>query len=272
MLRREGSVSEIYLPLRATECDKGELPCLVNACCLDAPDGPCYVWVFFPTRIRARFERELLDARRTSQELVTKLAATVQELAEANAQLQLTSDTVTQRNRELDQLAHTDPLTGLGNRRALKQAFEAWLRLGNRTGTGGCGALLIVDADHFKSVNDRWGHAVGDQVLVGMAEILRASIRSSDSVVRLGGEEFALWLPGANRMAAGRVADEIHARMRNMKLPDDSPPLSVSIGGALLSGQVDVNDLGTILKRADEALYLAKTSGRNRSSWSGETA
>jgi sigma-B regulation protein RsbU (phosphoserine phosphatase) len=236
-LRREGRVSEIALPLRAR--DGGELPCLVNACLLEGPNGPCCLWLFFPTLDRLRFERELIAARSASQDLVT----------------------------QLDQLAQTDPLTGLGNRRALQSAFETWLRHGDLDGTKERGALLMVDADHFKAVNDQWGHDAGDQVLVRIAAKLRASIRRSDCVVRLGGEEFALWLPGGGHEVASRVAEQIHERMRNLRLREDEAPLSVSIGIALLSGQGDMTDLAALLKRADAALYAAKTKGRNRTCW-----
>lgn len=189
------------------------------------------------------------------------------ELAEANRRLEAQSEAIRNRNCELDALARTDPLTGLGNRRALDAAFLARPAAPPDGTPSTDSALLMVDADHFKAINDRWGHDVGDSVLVAMAGVLRTCLRRSDTVARLGGEEFALWLPEATADAAARVAETVHARMAAVRLPDGAEALTVSIGMAMLGGQRDRSDLALLLKRADEALYLAKTAGRNRSCW-----
>lgn len=240
LLRHDGQVDEVYLTLRAA--DGNDLPCLVNARPWATPGGPGFLWLFFPSFERLRFERELLSARAVTQE----------------------------RNRELDTLAHTDPLTGLGNRRALETAFEVM-----RQRVGSCdslpsGTLLMVDIDHFKSVNDRWGHDAGDAVLVQLGRALMGCVRRSDTAVRLGGEEFALWLPEATTDAAARVAESVHRSATEVRLPDDASPLTVSIGAAMFGRQSDACDLAQLMKRADEALYKAKASGRNRTVWAGE--
>lgn len=264
-LRRESRVDEIYLPLRAK--DGGELPCLVNARMMEGPNGPCCLWLFFPTHQRGRFERELIAARSSAQELAAQLATTVRQLGEANERLQSTAEAVAERNRELDYLAQTDALTGLGNRRALSAAFQTWRSEATDADERRNGALLMVDADHFKLINDRWGHETGDAVLVRLAATLRICVRRSDTVARLGGEEFALWLPDARRDVAERVAEGVHERLAQRALQENATPLTVSIGVALLHEQHDGSDLAGLLKHADEALYVAKSSGRNRTCW-----
>ncbi|MFN7211862.1 MAG: GGDEF domain-containing protein [Lysobacteraceae bacterium] len=189
------------------------------------------------------------------------------ELAEANRRLEAQSEAIRNRNSELDALARTDPLTGLGNRRALDAALLARPAAPPDGTPSTDSALLMVDADHFKAINDRWGHDVGDTVLVSMAGVLRTCLRCSDTVARLGGEEFALWLPEATAEAAVRVAETVHARMAAVRLPDAAQTLTVSIGVAMLGGQRDRNDLALLLKRADGALYVAKRAGRHCTRW-----
>ena len=259
-LRRSGRIDEVYVSLAAP--GGGRWPCLLSVRRDD--DGPQgrLVWLFFPAGERDRFEAELIAARSSAQRMAEALEA-------ANRRLQAQADAERERNRELDALAQTDPLTGLGNRRALQSAFEDGLRRGELDAAPEPGALLMVDADHFKSVNDRWGHDVGDEVLVRFAAKLRASIRRSDCVVRLGGEEFAVWLPCAGEEVAGRVAQGIHERSTRLRPAPDAEPITVSIGIALLSDQADRTDLALLLKRADGALYAAKSGGRNRTCRAG---
>lgn len=269
LLRHEGRIDEIYLTLRGA--DGADLPCLVNARACGTSGGPGFLWVFFPSFERLRFERELIAARSATQDLADRLAKSVRDLAEANARLHATAEAVNERNRELDALAHTDPLTRLGNRRALDVAFEASLAAAGAGGAGPRGALLVIDVDHFKAINDRWGHDVGDEVLVKLAGALAACIRRSDTAVRLGGEEFALWLPEAGPDAAGRVADSVHHALAQRPLPDGGA-LTVSIGVALLGDRHGDTDLPALLKRGDEAVYAAKAAGRNRTCWAAAAA
>jgi sigma-B regulation protein RsbU (phosphoserine phosphatase) len=264
LLRHEGRIDEIYLTLRGA--DGSDLPCLVNARASAATDGPGFLWLFFPSFERLRFERELISARSATQDLAERLASTVRELAEANARLHSTAEAVSERNRELDALAHTDPLTRLGNRRALGAAFEAALGRASPDAASPRGALLVIDVDHFKAINDRWGHDAGDKALVSLAGALSGCIRRSDTAVRLGGEEFGLWLPDAGPEAAGRVAEKVHRSLRQHPMPDGLP-LTVSIGVAVLDGPADASELTALLKRADEAVYAAKAAGRNRTCW-----
>ncbi|GEP08974.1 sensor domain-containing diguanylate cyclase [Methylobacterium gnaphalii] len=161
---------------------------------------------------------------------------------------------------ELARLSRTDPLTGLANRRSFEDALDAAGKDARRTGLPV--SLLIVDADHFKRYNDRYGHAVGDEVLKELAQRLSACVhRPNDMAFRIGGEEFMLLLPATDAIGALRVADAVHEQMQGLTLPSAGigrGAVTVSIGVA--SG-IDDPDL---FRRADAALYEAKATGRNR--------
>ncbi|HBH39045.1 MAG TPA: sensor domain-containing diguanylate cyclase [Curvibacter sp.] len=160
-------------------------------------------------------------------------------------------------NRRLTELATTDSLTGLHNRRAFEHALKLELAIAERRLTPL--SLLIVDVDHFKQVNDQYGHPAGDKVLQTLARQLSAVARSIDVVARIGGEEFAALLPNTDTAGALAVAE----RMRVLVAEADwtGMPITVSIGTATLQR----NETGVGLKeRADQALYAAKEGGRNR--------
>ncbi len=180
-----------------------------------------------------------------------------------NTQLELE-----RRNQELDVLATTDPLTGIGNRRHfLHRAKEEFVR-SKRYGVPM--SFLMIDVDHFKSVNDAHGHDVGDEVLKALAAALRDTMRTTDQVGRLGGEEFAALLIQTDFDESRRVAERLREVLRNTCILTNSVNLcfTVSIGLAECSG--DVNSVEELMKRADLALYHAKGSGRDRVCCYGE--
>jgi diguanylate cyclase (GGDEF)-like protein len=158
--------------------------------------------------------------------------------------------------------AMVDPLTGIANRRSFLQdaSMLAKLHLANPRPT----AFLVIDLDHFKSINDRFGHAVGDRVLEIFTEAARKSMRGSDLVGRLGGEEFAAVLADTSREKAVAVAERIRETFAQMAQDVDGHPVcgTVSIGLVHCLGRtLDVTEL---LAQADHALYYAKERGRNR--------
>jgi diguanylate cyclase (GGDEF)-like protein len=164
---------------------------------------------------------------------------------------------------ELARLAQTDVLTGLPNRRHFETVFaQAW---GTSRRTGAPLALILIDADHFKRYNDRYGHAVGDAVLRGLADSLSASVRRpGDLVARVGGEEFAVLLPRTDHDGAMRVSETIHRAIAGFAMPSvgiDPGTVTVSLGLAVDSGGGTAEDL---YRRADAALYEAKAGGRNQ--------
>ncbi|KQP94118.1 dethiobiotin synthetase [Methylobacterium sp. Leaf113] len=162
---------------------------------------------------------------------------------------------------ELARLSETDTLTGLANRRRFEEAYARACADAGRTGRPL--SLLVVDADHFKRYNDRYGHAVGDEVLKALARCLSASVhRPEDLACRVGGEEFVLLLPNTDRAGARWAAGEVHAQVSGLFVPSASigaGAVTVSIGSA--TGVADAADL---YGRADAALYEAKAGGRNR--------
>jgi len=163
---------------------------------------------------------------------------------------------------ELQRQAHTDFLTGLPNRRHFMQLAEHELNRSIRY--GGQLAILMLDVDHFKAINDRHGHKFGDTVLVRLAEIFRTILRTSDVAGRLGGEEFAILLPETPLEGAAEVAERLRQAIAENELPlPGALPFrfTASLGVAVLDARD--HTLDQLLNLADKALYQAKESGRN---------
>jgi diguanylate cyclase (GGDEF)-like protein len=173
----------------------------------------------------------------------------------------------------LARLAITDPLTGLANRRHLLAELEHELRRASRSGHPL--SVLMIDLDHFKGINDRYGHAVGDTVLVAVAARCSARLRAIDLCGRVGGEEFVVLLPETDAEGAATTAERVRADLAEKPIDTDNGPLGVtiSIGFAthdpqrLRVGEPAGDDVARqaqiLLKRADHALYRAKARGRN---------
>lgn len=162
-----------------------------------------------------------------------------------------------QMERELEHRAHHDPLTGLANRRRLEQALHAALQ--QAAERDGPVALLYIDLDGFKQINDRGGHEAGDQVLRALAQRLQEGVRQSDVVARMGGDEFVVLLPGCNAADARTMAEQLRMRLRApCVLEADTFALDASIGIACFPG--DGQDAATLIARADAAMYAGKRS------------
>ena len=164
---------------------------------------------------------------------------------------------------ELERLAQTDSLTGLANRRYFLEQSE---REVSRTARyGGAIGVLMLDIDHFKEINDTYGHGVGDAVLKHLAELFKLELRDLDIVGRLGGEEFAIALPQTDSEQSMEVAERLLKSVRETKISlQRAFPLkmTISIGIACQTGAG--NDIKTLLRQADQALYEAKRNGRDR--------
>lgn len=167
--------------------------------------------------------------------------------------------------RQFRRMAETDALTGAANRRAFMQYLESQADLARRGGNPL--SVIMVDLDHFKRINDTYGHACGDRVLTGTVKAVQACLRERDMLGRLGGEEFAVVLPGAQGEAAIRAAERIRTAVSGQVFTDDKGepiPVTASLGLAL-TGHDDVMETAeSLLHMADEALYEAKGAGRNR--------
>lgn len=164
---------------------------------------------------------------------------------------------------ELERMSNHDPLTGLLNRRAFElQAQSAWARRSRQPQPL---SALAFDLDHFKVVNDTYGHNVGDIVLVHVARVLRDMARETDIVARLGGEEFVIIMPGASGDQAFAVAERICALLaQEAVITPDGQSLRISSSVGLAAANSDDANIRAVLERADKALYEAKRTGRNR--------
>ncbi len=164
---------------------------------------------------------------------------------------------------EVSELVHTDTLTGLNNYRFLIPALEQELERTRRTGysTG----FIMIDLDHFKRINDQWGHDSGNLALQHAAKLLRASVRRMDVPCRFGGEEFAVILPSSDLSSCIQVAERIRHTLEAhpLTLPKTELTLTASLGVALYSA-VSAGGVEALIKSADKFLYDAKEKGRNR--------
>lgn len=173
--------------------------------------------------------------------------------------MQLRSAQLAEANKKLEAIASTDWLTDCLNRRAFTTRVDTALSSGHVDGN----ALLVIDADHFKTINDRFGHHRGDEVLQLIAEAIRSNVRDGDLVGRLGGEEFGVFMRGTNAIIAQHVGERICRAINILFVRSDDTVqrLSVSIGGATFDGEIGFAEL---FRAADRRLYEAKHLGRNR--------
>lgn len=164
------------------------------------------------------------------------------------------------------QHALRDPLTDTGNRIAMNQVLQREVELARRNLQPL--SVLMLDIDHFKNINDRFGHATGDLVLKAVASALKDSLRNIDMVFRYGGEEFLVLLSNTGREAAQLVGERLRLAVMSLQPPSSAEPqaLSISLGCATLLPGETVDDLQ---RRADNALYMSKREGRNRLSMAG---
>ena len=162
-----------------------------------------------------------------------------------------------ERLTKLTELATVDPVTGLFNRRYLETRLEAEVERARRQGQDL--ALLLIDIDDFKRVNDTRGHLEGDRILSDVADLLRAGVRIFDVCARYGGEEFVIVMPAASAMVAQQVAERIRLRVER-NFSNDSPPVTVSVGVGMLESATTADELVDV---ADSALIAAKKAGKN---------
>jgi diguanylate cyclase (GGDEF)-like protein len=189
---------------------------------------------------------------------LTERRSVEQRLTEQAAQLE-------QANRQLMELATTDSLTSLWNRRAFLEQLD--IRLEQSVRSARPMSVLILDVDHFKPYNDRFGHLAGDEILQGAARLLRDRARRSDFIARIGGEEFGVILDEADRTGAVRAGEHLRVAVEAAQWP--RRPITVSIGAATVQFETTVPRPASpprsqVLSLADQALYCSKERGRNR--------
>jgi diguanylate cyclase (GGDEF)-like protein len=169
---------------------------------------------------------------------------------------------LTNKANMLERLATTDPLTGLYNRRHFLGSLDAeWSRFQRYYRSV---SVLMLDIDHFKSVNDRYGHAVGDEAIRAVAAACIEGKRKSDLVGRLGGEEFAVLLPETSLSRAKTVAERIRKRVMAIRLSAHEVQFGVTVSIGVAEANVGMSAIDALMSAADNALYQAKADGRNK--------
>jgi diguanylate cyclase (GGDEF)-like protein/PAS domain S-box-containing protein len=182
------------------------------------------------------------------------------------AHLVMIVEDITDRKALEAQLVHRslhDPLTGLPNRLLFRDRLEHALNRGHRERTPTC--VLIIDLDGFKAINDRYGHPIGDQVLIGFADRLRSVLRASDTAARLGGDEFSIVCENTERPDAEVLADRLRTTVtaEPLRLDGVTLPLAVSIGiGSAVGGADPTEAFEQVIREADDAMYAEKTARR----------
>jgi len=207
---------------------------------------------------RALVKQQKSEQARLFREVAEKTVA----LNQANRRLQEELETKKVLEEKLKYQASTDSLTGIMNRRALMHVFDEEMK--RATLSHSDLSCLIIDIDHFKKVNDSYGHHIGDKVIGIIAEKMTQHTRSMDKIGRIGGEEFAIIMPNTDRGSAFQIADRLRDYIAKDELSFEDKTIQVTVSIGLTHRKKGETDTQTILQRADDALYEAKRNGRNK--------
>jgi diguanylate cyclase (GGDEF)-like protein len=191
-------------------------------------------------------------------------------LVETNEMLRRAKLATETANRELERLATTDPLTGVSNRRHF-HAIAA-LEIMQAVSSGHPLTALVLDVDHFKSINDTHGHTSGDEALRRLADATRAELRTTDLLARMGGDEFAALLPNTDVLGALHVGERLRARIAETTIEFEGHTIVFTISIGVAGFSLDDDTIDKTLAKADLALYSAKAGGRNRLSLAPQSA
>ncbi|RWZ58703.1 diguanylate cyclase [Halobacillus fulvus] len=254
-IQMDEEVYEVYMSLQSK---KGQpIPIIFNAKISRYEKEETIECTVIPIRKRIQYENEIREINKKleeayleKQEALSRLEIALQESADKTIKL-------VELNEELDKVASTDSLTGLTNRRGFLEAYDHQISL--YTQTERSFSLFLLDIDHFKLVNDTWGHLVGDQFLRDLAKILMNVARKQDTVCRYGGEEFVVLLPETDTEEARILAEKWRDAVETADW--DIKAVTISIGIATFQTEDNQN---TLLAKADAALYYSKQNGRNR--------
>ena len=206
------------------------------------------------SRIRVLAEYDINELERLND----KVMALNHDYADAQLELAQTNLKLQQREAQIVALTLTDALTGLGNRRQLEQALATEVNRAQRTGEPL--SAVMADLDHFKQVNDTFGHEIGDKVLAAFGELMRRKTRATEIVARSGGEEFIVLLPHTNLAHGVANAERIRAAIATTRIEPMPNGVTASFGVA----ELDKGEQGdAFMRRVDKALYKAKRAGRN---------
>jgi len=215
-------------------------------------------WLFFMATqtvfMSMRYYAAVQHSERLTRELVDMNTELESKVHTRTAELQ-------EKNRQLKKLAHIDPLTNIGNRRILEEAAQRELNRLDRSGN--CLVIALLDLDHFKKINDSYGHSIGDEVLRELAALLSSNLRNVDVISRWGGEEFCILFPDTDQITSDQVAVRLCELVNKKEFHADERSFftSASFG---LACTYHKRPLEELINEADQALYRAKKNGRNR--------
>jgi len=210
-------------------------------------------------------EQKIKGLERGASDYVTKPFDAGELIARVKVQLKIKrlQDDLKEQNRKLEELSNTDPLTQLANRRSLMQSLKQEFQRSERTGHRL--PLIMADIDHFKRINDTYGHQQGDAVLKAVAGAIRNQLRDYDLAARFGGEEFALTLPETELAQAAQVAERIRQTVASINLGGALADLRLTISlGVACCPAPQIAGIDDLIRVADDALYVAKREGRNQ--------
>lgn len=250
-----GHVDEMYFTFRTR--DQQPVPVLLNGIRQTRNGESVVDCVVVVMRKRIEHEKDILHTKTKLQELYQATQEANKELERLHEEYKIKEQALIKVNDQLETLASTDLLTGLKNRRFFQEKMVECLLLFQEKGR--YFSLLVVDIDHFKSINDTYGHPIGDLVLGNLAGLLQSVSRSTDVVARYGGEEFVIILSDCEEEQASGIAERYRSQVASADWGEYN--ITVSIGAATI---VEEDTEQTLFQKADNALYASKTGGRNR--------
>lgn len=205
--------------------------------------------------------RQLSEANRSLQ---SKVDTSDWQLRQTNERLLVQSEELRRMNEELTRMSITDPLTGLYNRRHFEHIMSTEVLLSIRHGEAN--SILVIDLDHFKDINDTYGHQAGDRILRRVASLLTENLRRSDILCRVGGEEFVALCRRANREHALVIAEKLRRNIAEYPffIGTERIQVTISIGTASMPNEHEAKTAEDLFEQADNALYYSKSHGRNR--------
>ncbi|WJM06939.1 sensor domain-containing diguanylate cyclase [Paenibacillus sp. PK1-4R] len=250
-----GHVDEMYFTFRTR--DQQAVPVLLNGVRQTRNGESVVDCVVVVMRKRIEHEKDILHTKTKLQELYQATQEANKELERLHEEYKIKEQALIKVNDQLETMASTDLLTGLKNRRFFQEKMLESLMMFQEKQR--YFSLLVVDIDHFKSINDTYGHPIGDLVLGNLAGLLQSVSRSTDVVARYGGEEFVIILPDCEEEQAIGIAERYRSQVASADWGEYN--ITVSIGAATV---VEEDTEKTLFQRADNALYVSKTGGRNR--------
>ncbi|WP_340030986.1 sensor domain-containing diguanylate cyclase [Paenibacillus sp. FSL K6-1122] len=250
-----GHVDEMYFTFRTR--DQKAVPVLLNGVRQTRNGESVVDCVVVVMRKRIEHEKDILHTKTKLQELYQATQGANKELERLHEEYKIKEQALIKVNDQLETLASTDLLTGLKNRRFFQEKMLESLMMFQEKQR--YFSLLVVDIDHFKSINDTYGHPIGDLVLGNLAGLLQTVSRSTDVVARYGGEEFVIILPDCEEEQAIGIAERYRSQVASADWGEYN--ITVSIGAATV---VEEDTEKSLFQRADNALYASKTGGRNR--------